>query len=201
LVGPSTMFDAVEPFRLGDSRVGQRVTRLVAGVVTEVTVATPDVAAVSANFVAVTPNGPGYLTLYDCRVDRPIVSSVAYAPFDVVANEAIVPLQDGKLCVYSKAATDVVIDVNGFFRQDATSGFVPTTPTRIYDSRDAGRLAGRSRFRRPQHRRQRRRSCSAWSPSIRRRAATCACIRADHPPDRRSRRSTTRPETCCRTSW
>ena len=141
LVGPPTKFDAVEPFRLGDSRIGQGVTRLAAGVVTEVTVAAPDVAAVSANFVAVTPNGPGYLTLYDCRADRPIVSSVAYAPFDVVANEAIVPLQDGKLCVYSKAATDVIIDVNGFFRHDATSGFVATTPTRIYDSREAGRLA------------------------------------------------------------
>jgi hypothetical protein len=141
LVGPATKFDALEPFRLGDSRIGQRVTRLVAGVVTEVTVAAPDVAAVSANFVAVTPDGPGYLTLYDCRADRPIVSSVAYAPFDVVANEAIVPLQEGKLCVYSKATTDVIIDVNGFFREDATSGFVPTTPTRIYDSRDTGRLA------------------------------------------------------------
>jgi hypothetical protein len=141
LVGPPTKFDALEPFRLGDSRIGQRVTRLVAGVVTEVTVAAPDVAAVSANFVAVTPNGPGYLTLYDCRADRPIVSSVAYAPFDVVANEAIVPLQDGKLCVYSKATTDVIIDVNGFFREDATAGFVATTPTRIYDSRNADRLA------------------------------------------------------------
>jgi uncharacterized protein YkwD len=140
-VGPPTRFDAVEPFRLGDSRVGQRITRLVAGVVTEVAVADPDVVAVSANFVAVTPSGAGYLTLYDCRAERPLVSSVAYAPFDVVANEAIVPLQDGKLCVYSKAATDVIIDVNGFFRQDATAGFVPTTPTRIYDSRDSGRLA------------------------------------------------------------
>jgi hypothetical protein len=140
-VGPLTKFDAVEPFRLGDSRVGQRVTRLVAGAVTEVAVADPDVVAVSANFVAVTPSGAGYLTLYDCRAARPLVSSVAYAPFDVVANEAIVPLQDGKLCVYSKATTDIVIDVNGFFRQDATAGFVPTTPTRIYDSRDSGRLA------------------------------------------------------------
>lgn len=136
-------FTAVDPFRHADSRVPLRVRRLAAGEVTEVVVADPDTVAVSANFVAVSPTDRGYLTLYDCSTNRPTVSSVNYGRREVIANASVVPLQDGRMCLFSKRTTDIVVDVNGYYEPDGSAGFVAITPARVYDSRQDARLAAR----------------------------------------------------------
>ena len=58
---------------------------------------------------------------------------------DVVANQTFVPLTDGDMCVYSLVDSDVVIDINGYYRTDEGVGFVPTKPVRLLDTRTAGK--------------------------------------------------------------
>ena len=108
--GAVARFSPVAPFRLVDSRIGMgthpsasptRSPRIHVG-------SDPNVVAVSANFVGAGPAGDGYLTLYNCTTNRPDVSTMGYRPGEVVANQAIVPLEDGNMCVYSLTATDVV---------------------------------------------------------------------------------------------
>lgn len=135
---PPGRFDSVQPFRHVDSRQGLGAVRLRAGQITEVMVATSDVAAVSANFVAVDASDHGYLTTYNCMTQVPTVSTINYAPGAAIANQAVVPLQNGKMCLYSRASVDVVIDINGYYRSSGGAGFVPVTPVRLYDSRDPG---------------------------------------------------------------
>lgn len=137
-IGAAVAFVPNTPYRLVDTRIGQGATRLAGGAVTRIAVATPDVAAVSANFVAVGAAAPGYLTAYHCSSQRPTVSMLGYQPGQAIANQSVVPLQDGALCLFSKADVDVVIDVNGTYRGGAGVGFVPVTPQRVYHSGDLG---------------------------------------------------------------
>ena len=132
-------FEPVAPFRLVDSRDDEGTTRLRARQVTEIEVAGADVDAVSANFVVVEPDGFGFLTAYNCTADRPEVSTLTFRPGDVVANQAVVPLEAGRMCLYSLVSTDVVVDVNGYFHGGADSAFTPTPPRRLLDSRTDAR--------------------------------------------------------------
>ncbi len=50
-------------------------------------------------------------------------------------NQAIVPLKNGDICLYSNQPTDVIIDVNGYVSPTASQRFVPVTPKRLHDSR------------------------------------------------------------------
>ncbi|MAT06455.1 MAG: hypothetical protein CL424_15565 [Acidimicrobiaceae bacterium] len=135
-------FEPVDPFRLVDTRKGQGTTRIQAKSSVRITAATADVAAVSANFVAVRPSAPGHLTIYNCSSKVPEVSTLGYTPGTAIANQAIVPLDKGDFCVYAHASVDVVIDVNGYYRPSAdASEFTPIDPKRLYDSRPGKRLA------------------------------------------------------------
>ena len=138
VVGDEVRFEPVAPYRLVDSRIGQGTTRLQAGKVVQIDVAPADVMAVSANFVAAGPDGYGFITAYNCTAERPEVSTLNFRPGEFVANQAVVPLKNGKMCLYSLVSTDVVIDVNGFFHGDADSAFTPETPDRLLDTRAAG---------------------------------------------------------------
>jgi len=90
-----------------------------AGSVTELVVAgrggVPiDALAVMLNVTAVNPDGRGFLTVFPCGQDRPNASNVNYGPGDVTPNAVFAQLgEDGKICVYTHANTDLVIDVNG----------------------------------------------------------------------------------------
>jgi hypothetical protein len=142
----SARFEPVAPFRHVDSRDGQGSVRLRAGEITRVPIADDDVVAVSANFVAVAPDSYGYITAYNCTTELPTVSTIGYSPGQIVANQAIVPLQDGDMCLFSLVATDIVVDINGYYRRSGGAGFEPVSPTRLYDSRDANVLrAGEER--------------------------------------------------------
>lgn len=135
-----TRLDPIAPFRLVDSREGKGTVRLRAGSVTELTVAPADTVAVSANFTAIRPAAPGFITAYNCSPEVPTVSTLGYRPGPAVANQAIVPVDAGRLCIYSYADVDIVIDVNGYFRADDVTGagFSPITPARLLDTRDPG---------------------------------------------------------------
>ena len=85
------------------------------------------------------PANYGYLTAYNCTAERPNVSTLGFRPGQTVANQAIVPLEAGDLCVFSLVDTDVIIDINGYYKDNADgSGFVPVTPARLLDTRTPG---------------------------------------------------------------
>ncbi|MEO5837896.1 MAG: arylsulfotransferase family protein [Acidimicrobiales bacterium] len=64
--------------------------------------------------VAVGAQGVGFLTLFACGTARPATSSVNYVDPRPVMNLVTAPLGvDGRLCVYSSAAVDVIVDLLG----------------------------------------------------------------------------------------
>jgi hypothetical protein len=90
------------------------------GTVTEFTIngraGVPAVAsAVFLNVAAVSPNGPGYLTVFPCGIDPPLAANVNYNGGDVAANAVLTKVGvGGKVCVFSLAGTDLVVDVKGY---------------------------------------------------------------------------------------
>ncbi|MFZ4718603.1 MAG: CAP domain-containing protein [Ilumatobacteraceae bacterium] len=135
-------FTTVTPFRLADSRLSYRITKVKAGVPKLLKVAgnaglPADITALSANFTVVNAPGDGYLTVYNCTVSRPTASTVNYYRGEVVANAGLFPLDSkGQLCVYSPRTIDLVIDVSGYFR--------PTSSLR-YEGMDAAPLVDTTR--------------------------------------------------------
>ena len=74
-----------------------------------------DADAVMLNVTAVLPDAPGFLTVFPCGSTRPHASNVNYRPGDVIPNAVLAKIgTDGKICIYSLATTDIVIDVNGY---------------------------------------------------------------------------------------
>ncbi len=135
-------FEPVSPFRLVDSRNGHGAVRLQGGQITRIPVSDSSAVAVSANFVSVSPAYHGFITAFNCTTNRPTVSTLNYRPGETVANHAIVPLQSGAMCLYSLVSTDVVIDVNGYYRGGSgRAGFVAIPPVRLADTRSGTRLA------------------------------------------------------------
>jgi hypothetical protein len=158
--GPGTTggsgFQAITPRRLVDSRNGTgvpagrirpeapiRIQVTGAGVQTiggaATTVPTNAVAA-AINVTSVSSPGAGYITVWPCGVDRPVVSTLNFSAGAIRANGAIAALgTGGTLCLYSHSPTDVVVDIVGWFTAGATpstSAFVSPVPARWVDTRE-----------------------------------------------------------------
>ncbi|HRE00744.1 MAG TPA: hypothetical protein PLV68_05560, partial [Ilumatobacteraceae bacterium] len=93
-----------------------------------------DAQAAIVNITAVSPSAAGFLTVFDCGT-RPLASTVNYLTGQVVPNGAVATLSaTGALCIYSLAATDLVVDVSGYVPADAV-GIETMTPSRLLDTR------------------------------------------------------------------
>jgi hypothetical protein len=100
--------------------------------------------AISANFTVTGATSGGYLTVWNCSVDRPVVSTLNYAVGETVPNGASVPLDStGGVCVYSSATADLLVDVNGYYGTGEGGRFVAVAPTRLMDSRIGQGTPGR----------------------------------------------------------
>jgi hypothetical protein len=96
-----------------------------------------DAAATVLNLTAVDPHTDGYLSVTPCPGSAGPVSSVNYRAGQTVANLAATPISaGGTVCVRSSAASDVLVDVMGWF--GAGSAFTPVTPQRVLDTRAGG---------------------------------------------------------------
>jgi Leucine-rich repeat (LRR) protein len=85
-----------------------------------------DAPAVFLNVTAVAPDAPGHLTVYPCGTERPLASNLNYTAGAVVPNAVLAKVGvGGKVCIYSKATTHLVVDVNGYAL--APSAPPPTT--------------------------------------------------------------------------
>jgi len=129
-VTPVASLVALTPSRLLDTRSGpnyltidgffQGNGRRDAGTTLELTVTgrggVPNNAgAVVLNVTAVSPSAPGHLTVFPCGTDVPLTSTLNYGPGEVVANAAVTKIgTDGKVCINTHAASDIVVDVTGY---------------------------------------------------------------------------------------
>jgi hypothetical protein len=100
--------------------------------------------AYSLNFTSV-PKGPlGFLTTWPAGSSQPLVSTLNAITGAVTANAAIVPAgTNGDISVFVTQASDLVIDINGYFAPPGTGGlsFFPLAPCRVLDTRNpAGAL-------------------------------------------------------------
>ena len=101
--------------------------------------------------VTVVPKGPlPFLTLWPAGQPRALVSTLNAFSGNVVANAAIVPAgTNGAVSVYVTNATDVILDINGYFDSPdspvTSYSFYPATPCRVADTRGAtGQFGGPS---------------------------------------------------------
>ena len=141
-------FDSLSPARLLDTRAANSTIDGLsagggpkgAGSVTTLQVAgrggvPANARAVSLNVTAVAPQGYGFVTVFPCGA-VPTASNLNYRAGDVVPNAVISDLDDtGKVCVFTYAATHLIVDVNGAFPD--RSAFRALRPARLYDSRAA----------------------------------------------------------------
>jgi hypothetical protein len=133
-------FEPVVPFRHTDTREARAAVRLRAGVPQQVQVAGADAIAVSANVTVDRPAAAGFLTVYACTPDVPVVSTLNFTDA-AVPNQAVVPLDGGQLCLVASADTEVIIDVNGWFRRGRTVGYHLRDARRLVDTRAGVALA------------------------------------------------------------
>ena len=94
--------------------------------------------AYSLNFAAVPSGRLGYLTAWPTGLAKPLVSSLNAPTGAITANGAIVPAgTNGSIDVFASDATNLVIDINGYFAPVAAGGLslYPMTPCRILDTR------------------------------------------------------------------
>jgi PKD repeat protein len=76
----------------------------------------PGAASVALNVTVVAGHTAGFVTVYPCSNERPLASNVNFSPGQIVANAVVVPIHPtGVVCVYSSAAIELVVDVNGWF--------------------------------------------------------------------------------------
>ncbi len=99
--------------------------------------------------VTVAPGGPlGYLTAWPTGVGQPVASTLNSTGGEVLANAAIVPAgSGGAVSFFATDATQLVVDINGYFAAPGSSGlnFYAVTPCRIVDTRSlAGPFGGPS---------------------------------------------------------
>ncbi|MET0662886.1 MAG: SGNH/GDSL hydrolase family protein [Ilumatobacteraceae bacterium] len=146
--GAPSEYLPLDPVRVLDTRQASGA-RLAAGDVRTIALAGLVPAgsrAVAVSLTSADPATQGFLTADACG-QRPNASSANYAPGGARAAFAVVPLDaDGRLCVYSSAATDLIVDLQGAFVghdppvEEATR-FTPRAPERLVDTRATGRAA------------------------------------------------------------
>ena len=99
----------------------------------------------SFNVTVVPKNGQplNYLTVWPSDQQQPYVSTLNNPTAAVIANGAIVPaaVNNGNIKVFASNATDVIMDINGYFGAPGGQGglsLYATAPCRAYDSRISG---------------------------------------------------------------
>ncbi len=102
-------------------------------------------ASVVLNVTATDVAAEGYLTVYPCDAQQPTASNLNFLAGDTIANSVISRIApDGTVCFYVSAATNLVVDVGGYFPGQGT--LVPlAAPARLLDSR-AGTITADRRF-------------------------------------------------------
>ena len=138
--GAPSGYTPIAPFRFADSRLSQRITKLLPGVPKRIRVAgvaglPTGITAISANFTVVHPTAASWLTVYNCASVAPTASTLNFGWSETVANAGIFPLSpEGDICVWSPQQTDLVFDITGHFRSTVANSYNAITPTPLIDT-------------------------------------------------------------------
>ena len=136
-----TLYNAVDPFRLVDTRPtgvagGQELQVPVRGVGT--IPAGTGVTGAILNLTVTEPGAGGFLTVYPgpCNpANRPLSSNLNYVRGQTVANLVVAALgADGSVCVFSNVSSQIVVDAAGWLSGTGT-GMFGVTPQRLIDTR------------------------------------------------------------------
>jgi hypothetical protein len=102
--------------------------------------------AYSLNVTVVPPGSLDYLSIWPAGQAQPVVSTLNALDGRIVANAAIVPAgTNGAVDVFVSDASNVIIDINGYFAPSGGAGalhFYPATPCRIADTRTGSGFTG-----------------------------------------------------------
>lgn len=142
------------PCRIVDTRNGQDGGTLQPGVERDYTIAgncgVPSAAtAYSFNVTVIPPSGGlGYLSVWPKGEGQPVVSTLNDPTGTIVANAAIVPAgaQNATAFYANNNATDLLLDVNGYFASPGTDSYSLYTmsPCRALDTRQSsGQFSGK----------------------------------------------------------
>ena len=95
------------------------------------------VVGVALNVTAVDAVDRGWLRVWRCDDDEPVTASVNYVAGAAVPNAVVVPVgESGEVCVSTRVATDVVVDLAGWF----DGGLRGVAGERLVDTRDGERV-------------------------------------------------------------
>ena len=150
VVAQAGRFVPVNPFRVLDTRepASAHVGALATGQQIDVDVAgiaglPPDASAVALKVTVADSAASGFWTVFPAGTTRPTVSNLNVVGIGTtIANQVISPLGAGRISVFAQNGGHLVIDLVGWFTGasalPADVGlFVPVSPTRLLDSRDA----------------------------------------------------------------
>ena len=153
---PGFWYHPLTPARIADTRDGtglgdRAIAPLAANEVVAVTIpgagGVPTDEAIRAVTLSVTVANAatsGYITVFPCDLPRPVVSNVNFDPANqAVSNLATVrPSSTGQVCFFASVATDLIVDVQGYFSERPDVSFTSVTPVRILDTRDGTGIVG-----------------------------------------------------------
>jgi len=93
-----------------------------------------DATAAVLNIAVTGTTAPGFITVYPCGSPRPTAANLNYAADQTIPNGVIAKIgTDGKVCIYTYAATHLVADIGGYFPAD--SEYTALSPTRLLETR------------------------------------------------------------------
>jgi streptogramin lyase len=100
--------------------------------------------AVGLSVTVTNTTSAGYLTAWASRRPRPLVSSTNWGGGQTTSNAVTVPIgEGGRISLFVSAGrTDVLVDVVGYYDDQAGDGYVPMAPVRIQDTRPTGPQVG-----------------------------------------------------------
>ena len=139
---PSNFVTANPPTRVVDTRLSQRLGAATINRIDLSGHVSADASSAAINLTMVSPAADGYLTAWPCDQPRPATSNVNAGRGKIRAAHAVVDLTaDRSICVYAHTATDLVVDVNGWYVPSSAGGlgFHPLESTRMFDSRSPDR--------------------------------------------------------------
>ena len=140
-------FTSLVPARVFDSRPdgstidgsGAGSGRRASGSTSEIAVATrgavaANASAVMLNVTVVDAVGPGFVTVFPCGGPQPMASNLNFVAGTAIANAVVAKIGvGGKVCIFVSNATQLVVDVNGYF--PPTASYTSLQPARLADSR------------------------------------------------------------------
>ncbi len=151
----------VDPTRVLDTREANGVpttTRVPSGGVVDLQIAgrgqvpATGAAAVVLTVTVTESTAAGFVTVWPSGTSQPNTSNLnVVRPNQTIPNQVIVPLgTGGRVSLFTQNAAHLIADVAGYFTDasaplSTTGLFIPVTPSRVLDTREANGVAGTSR--------------------------------------------------------